>query len=118
MMTTTAARVVRSDVVMPRKRSIPKRKESRILWDYGIRDTFEEALAVAVKRGAGTIPLRLPDGKWAIAARACLIEWHAALSDLPMPPEALAAYAAVGTSTRDPTDMSYQRPLQVRHPEK
>ncbi len=69
MMTTTAGRVVRSDVVMPRKRWIPKGKESRILWDYGIRDTFEEALAVAVKRGAGTIPLRLPDGKWAIAVK-------------------------------------------------
>jgi len=55
--------------VASRKRWIPKGKESRILWDYGIRDTFEDALAVAVKRGAGTIPLRLPDGKWAIAVK-------------------------------------------------
>ena len=54
---------------MARKRWTPKGTESRILWDYGIRETFEEALAVAVKRGAGTIPLRLPDGKWAIAVK-------------------------------------------------
>jgi hypothetical protein len=54
------------------------------------------------------------NGRWAIAARACVIEWHAALGSLPMPPEALAAYAAVGPTTRDRTDKSYQRPLQVR----
>jgi ketosteroid isomerase-like protein len=54
------------------------------------------------------------NGRWAIAARACVIEWHAALGPLPMPPEALAAYAAVGPTTRDRTDKSYQRPLQVR----
>ena len=69
MTTTTAERAVRSDALMARKRWIPKGKESRILWDYGIRGTFEAALAVAVKRGAGTIPLRLPDGKWAIAVK-------------------------------------------------
>jgi ketosteroid isomerase-like protein len=54
------------------------------------------------------------NGRWAIASRACVIEWHAALGPLPMPPEALAAYAAVGVTTRDRKDKSYQRPLQVR----
>jgi ketosteroid isomerase-like protein len=54
------------------------------------------------------------NGKWAIAARVCVIEWHAAMSELPMPPEALAAYAAVGASARDRTDISYQRPLKTR----
>src|SRR6202162_2490863 len=54
------------------------------------------------------------NGRWAIAARACVIEWHAALGALPMPPEVLAAHAAVGLATRDRTDKSYQRPLQVR----
>jgi len=54
------------------------------------------------------------EGRWAIAARACLIEWHGALGELPIPPEALAAYAAVGASSRELTDKSYQRPLRVR----
>jgi hypothetical protein len=53
---------------MPRKRWMPKGTESCILWDYGIRETFDEALAVAVKRGGSTVPIRLPDGKWVIAA--------------------------------------------------
>jgi hypothetical protein len=54
------------------------------------------------------------NGKWAIAARACLIEWHGMLGELQMPPEATAAYDAVGPSVRDRTDMSYRRPLMVR----
>ena len=54
------------------------------------------------------------NGRWAIAARACIIEWHGQLNELPMPAEAIAAYAAVGASTRDGTDISYRRPLQVR----
>jgi ketosteroid isomerase-like protein len=54
------------------------------------------------------------NGKWAIAARACIIEWHAALGELQMPAEALAAYAAVGPSARNTSDMSYRRPLVVR----
>jgi ketosteroid isomerase-like protein len=54
------------------------------------------------------------NGKWAIAARACIIEWHGALGNLPVPPEALAAYAAVDTSARDKSDVSYHRPLEVR----
>jgi ketosteroid isomerase-like protein len=54
------------------------------------------------------------NGKWAIAARACLIEWDGALGELPTPAEALAAFAAVGPATRDRNDMSYRRPLTVR----
>lgn len=54
-------------------------------------------------------------GRWAIAARACMIEWHGSLSLLPSAPkEVLAAYAAVGPATRDRKDKSYQRPLKVR----
>jgi hypothetical protein len=53
------------------------------------------------------------NGKWAIAARACVIEWHAALGDLPMPPEALAAYAATAVGQRGRDDISYQRPLRI-----
>ena len=53
------------------------------------------------------------DGTWAIAARKCIIEWGGALTDIPMPPEALAAYAATGVASRDRDDPSYQRPLTV-----
>jgi hypothetical protein len=53
------------------------------------------------------------NGKWAIAARACIIEWHAALGDLPMPPEALAAYALTGVQQRNRDDLSYRRPLKI-----
>jgi hypothetical protein len=55
-------------------------------------------------------------GKWAIAARACVIEWHGALGELPMPPEAEAAYAATAVGQRNRTDISYQRPLRVTRP--
>ena len=53
-------------------------------------------------------------GKWAIAARACLIEWGGRLGEINMPAEVLAAYAATGTARRDGQDMSYRRPLTVR----
>jgi len=53
-------------------------------------------------------------GRWAIAARACIIEWHAALGELPMPAELTAAYAATGVAQRDRSDLSYQRPLMIR----
>jgi ketosteroid isomerase-like protein len=53
-------------------------------------------------------------GRWAIAARACIIEWHAALADLPMPAELLAAYAATGVGKRDRSDLSYMRPLRIK----
>lgn len=51
------------------------------------------------------------DGKWAIAARKCLIEWGGALEQITIPAEALAAYAATGTVSRDKADASYARPL-------
>lgn len=56
------------------------------------------------------------EGRWAIAARACMIEWHASLGDLPAPAEQLAAERAVGAATRDRADLSYLRPLRVRQP--
>ena len=54
------------------------------------------------------------NGKWAIAARACVIEWHAALGDLPVPPETIAASVATAVGQRSRDDISYQRPLRVR----
>ena len=51
------------------------------------------------------------DGKWAIAARKCIIEGGGALGAIPVPAEALAAYAATGVASRDKSDPSYVRPL-------
>jgi hypothetical protein len=55
-------------------------------------------------------------GRWAIAARACIIEWHAALGELQLPPEMLAAHRATGVSQRDRSDLSYLRPLTISRP--
>ena len=51
--------------------------------------------------------------RWAIAARACVIEWHGALGALPMPPDAVAQYALTGIGRRDRKDLSYLRPLRI-----
>jgi ketosteroid isomerase-like protein len=51
------------------------------------------------------------NGRWAIAARACLSEWHAALGELPMPAEYQALLDGSGKSARDRSDSSYERPL-------
>jgi hypothetical protein len=56
------------------------------------------------------------DGKWAIAARKCIIEWGGALGGIEIPPAALAAYAATGVARRDETDPSYERPLRIDRP--
>lgn len=53
------------------------------------------------------------DGRWAIAARKCIIEWGGALNEIPFPVEALAAYAATGVARRDRDDPSYARPLTI-----
>lgn len=53
------------------------------------------------------------DGRWAIAARKCIIEWGGALGDVDVPQEAIDAYAATGLARRDQGDPAYQRPLKV-----
>jgi len=52
-------------------------------------------------------------GRWAIAARKCIIEWSGALGEIAVPPEALAAWAATGVAARDKSDPSYLRPLTI-----
>jgi ketosteroid isomerase-like protein len=56
------------------------------------------------------------NGRWAISARACVIEWGGTLGEKAVPPEVTAAYAGVGPATRDRSDISYRRPLVVRTP--
>lgn len=52
------------------------------------------------------------NGRWAIATRVCLSEWHAAMVDMPMPAEYLAQLMSGGTGARDRSDVSYERPLR------
>jgi hypothetical protein len=53
------------------------------------------------------------DGRWAIAARVCLVEWQTELTS-GLSPAAVEFLAAVGTVARDTTDISYDRPLVVK----
>lgn len=53
------------------------------------------------------------NGRWAIAARKCLIDWGGTPEAMPMPQAALDAFLATGVPSRDRQDPSYQRPLQI-----
>lgn len=50
------------------------------------------------------------DGRWAIAARVCLVEWMAHFAS-GLPPAAVEFVASIGTVARDRSDTSYERPL-------
>lgn len=52
-------------------------------------------------------------GRWAIAARKCVLDWGGAPGETPIPAEVLALFTAVGTTSRDRSDVSYDRPLRV-----
>jgi len=52
-------------------------------------------------------------GKWAIAARVCLVEWQTEPAS-GLSPAAVDFLAGVGTVARDRTDASYDRPLVVQ----
>ena len=56
------------------------------------------------------------DGRWAIAARKCVIEWTAGLDKMEQAPAYLAALRSSGSTSRDKDDVSYERPLQVTRP--
>lgn len=49
-------------------------------------------------------------GEWRIAARKCVVEWG---TQGMMHEEAAALFAAVGRIARDPSDLSYDRPLAI-----
>lgn len=53
------------------------------------------------------------EGRWAIAARKCVIDWGGTPEAMPLPREALDAFLATGLPSRDRSDPSYQRPLQI-----
>ena len=52
-------------------------------------------------------------GRWAIAARVCLVEWQTEATS-GLSPAALDFLAGIGTVARDRTDASYDRPLVVQ----
>ncbi len=52
------------------------------------------------------------EGRWAIAVRKCLTTWNFT-PDSAVSQQIAAAFALVGTNSRDRTDVSYQRPSTV-----
>jgi SnoaL-like protein len=52
------------------------------------------------------------DGRWAIVARVCLVEWQSETGSL-LVPEAIAYLDSVQTVSRDRRDASYDRPLAI-----
>lgn len=56
-------------------------------------------------------------GKWAIAARLCLSDWHGEPGPSPLSPEMRVRLNSGGPPTRDRDDPSYRRPLKVRRAE-
>lgn len=53
------------------------------------------------------------EGRWAIAARVCLVEWLTEFAS-GLSPAAVEFMAAIGTVARDRSDTSYERPLTVK----
>lgn len=52
------------------------------------------------------------DGRWAIAARVCLVEWQSDATSL-LSPELVEFLDTVQTVARDTSDNSYDRPLVI-----
>lgn len=57
------------------------------------------------------------DGRWAVAARKCLIEWSGMLNDIAYDPAHLAALRSSGVAARGREDTSYERPLSITRSE-
>jgi len=55
-------------------------------------------------------------GNWAIAARVCVSESVNDLTPQALPEAVLLHMANYGPSTRDQKDISYERPLRIKHP--
>ena len=78
---------------------------------YVSRNKYDPPMSMAGGRYIDRFEYR--DGRWAIAARKCTIEWDWGTEDTVLPAEMLAAFAAVGEVRRDRKDVSYDRPLKV-----
>jgi len=80
-------------------------------WLFVGNNRFEPATSLHTGRYLDRFEKR--NGRWAIAARKCIIEGGGGLSAVPVPAVALAAYAQTGVASRDKADPAYQRPLAV-----
>lgn len=74
---------------------------------------LDEAAPLTVTGGRYLDRFERRDGRWAIVARVCLVEWRTVADSLLDGP-ALEFIAASGTIARDRTDTSYDRPLTSR----
>lgn len=80
-------------------------------WIFAGNNRVDPALTLSGGRYLDRFEKR--NGRWAIAARKCVIEWGGSLGEFEMPKELLAAYALTGVAARDKSDPSYQRPFNV-----
>jgi ketosteroid isomerase-like protein len=53
------------------------------------------------------------NGRWAIAARKCLLDWQGAPGEYDLTPEQFQQAIGAGTPARDRSDPSYERPLTI-----
>lgn len=83
-------------------------------WMFSGKNKLGPALSLSGGRYVDRFERRA--GKWAIAARKCVIEWNAALEEAQLPEANLAAYAQTGVPLRDRNDVSYARPLIIDRP--
>jgi len=84
---------------------------SETYWMFAAMNKTGAALALGGGRYLDRFERR--DGRWAIAARKCVIDWGGAPGETPIPAEALAMFTAVGNTARDRSDVSYERPLRI-----
>ena len=80
-------------------------------WIFSGKNKIGPALSLSGGRYLDRFERR--DGRWAIAARKCVIEWNGTLAEVDMPQRNLDAYAATGVPLRDKNDPSYERPLKI-----
>ena len=78
-----------------------------------VANVAKNSVTVTLRGGRYIDRFERRNGVWAIAARVCLIEWNGTTSDVHVPSDVLAMLAKSGVSSRDSSDLSYQRPLQI-----
>ena len=81
-----------------------------------VANVIEDGAKVMLRGGRYVDRFEKRDGRWAIAERACLIEWNIGSEAANFDADSTAILAETGTIARDRSDLSYQRPLRVRRP--
>jgi hypothetical protein len=73
----------------------------------------KDGRAVTLSGGRYLDRLEKRDGRWAIAARKCLVEWCGTPAMEPMPEADRRVMSQAGEPRRDRLDPSYERPLTI-----